>query len=194
MDTPIRTAAKVQRVLDRQRWKYCFIGGVAVQKWGQPRFTQDVDLTIFTGFGREEAVIDALLALFAPRIRGARSFAIENRVLLLRTADGIDLDVSCGAFPFEESAISRARKVQVIPGVRLRLCTAEDLIVYKAFAGRALDWADVESIIAKQSRGKLDWRHIHTQLKPLAELKEDPQIVPKLKELRRIVELGRERR
>src|SRR5215218_3824841 len=103
MDTPIRTAEKVQNILDRKRWKYCFIGGIAVQKWGQPRFTQDVDLTIFTGFGREEAVIDELLALFPPRVRDARVFAIENRVVLLRTSDGIDLDISCGAFPFEEA-------------------------------------------------------------------------------------------
>jgi predicted nucleotidyltransferase len=184
----IRTAARVQKILDRHRWKYCFIGGVAVQKWGQARFTHDVDLTIFTGLGGEERVIDALLASFTPRVREARQFAIENRVVLLRTSDGIDLDVSCGGFPFERAAVDRARKVQVIPGVRLRLCTAEDLIVYKAFAGRPIDWMDVESIIAKQHRKKLDWRYVHAQLKPLAELKEDPQIVPQLDELRRIVE------
>ncbi|HEY2584632.1 MAG TPA: hypothetical protein VGI81_02570 [Tepidisphaeraceae bacterium] len=188
MVSVIRTAARVQEVLDRHRWRYCFIGGVAVQKWGQPRFTQDVDLTIFTGFGGEEQVIDALLASFKPRIRAAREFAIQNRVLLLRTRDGVDLDVSCGAFPFENAAVTRARKVQVIPGVRLRLCTAEDLIVYKAFAGRPIDWMDVESIIAKQRRKKLDWRYIQVQLKPLAELKEDRQIVPQLNDLRRIVE------
>src|SRR4051812_2395217 len=131
MDSPIRTAAEVQKVLDSKRWKYCFIGGIAVQKWGEPRFTRDVDLTIFTGFGREETVIDALLGLFSARVDNARTFAIENRVVLLRTSDRIDLDISCGAFPFEEAAISRAKKVEVIPGVRLRLCTAEDLIVYK---------------------------------------------------------------
>lgn len=188
MVSVIRTAARVQTILDRHRWRYCFIGGVAVQKWGQARFTQDVDLTVFTGFGGEEQVIDALLASFKPRVREAREFAIQNRVLLLRTRDGVDLDVSCGAFPFESAAVTRARKVQVIPGVRLRLCTAEDLIVYKAFAGRPIDWMDVESIIAKQQRKKLDWRYIHTQLKTLAELKEDPEIVPRLNELRRIVE------
>ena len=77
--------------------------------------------------------------------------------------------------------------------MRLRLCTAEDLIVYKAFASRPLDWADVESIIAKQPRGKLDWAYIYTQVAPLAELKEDPEIVPKLKDLRRIVENNRGR-
>jgi adenylosuccinate synthase len=188
MVSVIRTAARVQTVLDRHRWKYCFIGGVAVQKWGQARFTQDVDLTVFTGFGGEEQVIDALLAAFKPRVREAREFAIQNRVVLLRTSDGVDLDVSCGAFPFEWTAVTRARKVQVIPGVRLRLCTAEDLIVYKAFAGRPIDWMDVESVIAKQRRKKLDWGYIHAQLKPLAELKEDPEIVPKLDDLRRIVE------
>lgn len=189
MVSVIRTAAQVQTILDRHRWRYCFIGGVAVQKWGQPRFTQDVDLTVFTGFGGEEPVIDALLASFKPRVREAREFALQNRVVLLRTQDGVDLDVSCAAFPFEETAVTRARRVQVIPGVRLRLCTAEDLIVYKAFAGRPIDWMDVESIIAKQWRRKqLDWRYIHAQLKPLAELKEDPQILPQLIELRRIVE------
>lgn len=184
----VRAAAQVQKFLDQQRWRYCFIGGIAVQKWGQVRVTQDIDLTIFTGIGDELPVIDRLLKRFVPRIPDARAFAQQNRVVLLRTRSGVSMDVSCGAFAFEESVISRTRKVQIRPGVRLRVCTAEDLIVYKAFAGRAIDWMDVESIIAKQYRKKLDWRYIHTQLKPLAELKEDPQIVPKLNELRRIVE------
>ena len=186
----VRAAANVQTILDGQRWRYCFIGGLAVQKLGQARLTLDIDLTIFTGIGNELPVIDRLLKTFVPRIADAREFALLNRVILLRTRSGIELDVSCGAFPFEESAISRARKVQVRPGVRLRLCTAEDLIVYKAFAGRQLDWADVESIIAKQPRGKLDWRYVYAQLTPLAELKEDPHLVPRLKDLRRLVERG----
>lgn len=184
----VRAAAQVQKFLDQQHWKYCFIGGIAVQKWGQVRVTQDIDLTILTGIGDELPVIDRLLERFVPRIPDARAFAQQNRVVLLQTQSGVSMDVSCGAFDFEESVIARARKVQVRPGVRLRLCTAEDLIVYKAFAGRAIDWMDVESIIAKQYRKKLDWRYIRTQLKPLAELKEDPQIIPKLDELRRIVE------
>lgn len=187
MVSVIRTAARVQKILDPLRWKFCFIGGIAVQKWGHARFTQDVDLMVFTGFGGEEQVIDALLETFVPRVQNARQFAIENRVLLLRTREGVDMDVSCGGFPFEEQAVTRAKNVQVIPGVRLRLCTAEDLIVYKAFADRAIDWMDVESIIAKQGK-KLDWCYIHAQLKPLAELKEDAHIVPRLNELRRIVE------
>src|SRR3954463_14969787 len=117
----VRAAAKVQAILDKQRWKYCFIGGIAVQKWGQVRATVDIDLTIFTGIGDESPVIDRLLKLFTPRIPDAREFARQNRVVLLRTSSGIELDISCGAFSFEESVIARARKVQLHPGVRLRL-------------------------------------------------------------------------
>ena len=75
------------------------------------------------------------------------------------------------------------QKVQIKPGIRLRLCTAEDLIVYKAFANRPLDWIDIEGIIARQTKSKLDWKYVFTQLTPLAGLKEEPEILPKLRAL-----------
>jgi len=37
------TAREVQRLCEGQRWPFCIIGGVAVQRWGEARFTQDVD-------------------------------------------------------------------------------------------------------------------------------------------------------
>lgn len=176
----IRDAADIQRLFDKKRWKYCFIGGLAVQKWGQVRITEDIDLTLFTGLGDEEKFIDDLLKMFRARIPRARAFAIENRVLLLATRNKIDLDISCGAFPFEASAVSRAKKVQVLPGIRLKLCTAEDLIVYKAFANRPIDWLDIEGIIAKQTRAKLDLKYVFGHLRSLAALKDEPGIVQKL--------------
>ncbi len=132
-----------------------------------------------------------MLKSFSPRIPDARRFAIQNRVLLLRTDEGIELDVSCGAFDFEQSVVTRARKVPVSAGVRLKLCTAEDLIIYQAFAGRPLDWQDVEGIIAKQTAAKLDLKYIFAQLEPLAALKEEPEIVDKLRTLIRDVSRSR---
>jgi predicted nucleotidyltransferase len=179
----VQAALEVQKLLDKQRWKYCFIGGIAVQKWGQVRVTDDIDLTVLTGFGNEEKYIDQLLRLFNARIPNARTFAIQSRVLLLKDKNRYEIDVSCGGFPFEKSAVERARKVQIQPGIRLKLCTAEDLIIYKAFADRPLDWIDIEGIIAKQTKAKLDWNYIYSQLTPLAALKEEPEILPKLKAL-----------
>jgi hypothetical protein len=63
-------------------------------------------------------------------------------------------------------------------------CSAEDLIVMKAFAARPKDWLDVEGIIVRQTGG-LDWAYVERHLRPLAELKEAPAIWQ---------ELGRRRR
>ena len=44
-------AAKLETLLAQQGWRFCFIGGIAVQRWSNPRFTQDIDLTLLTTFG-----------------------------------------------------------------------------------------------------------------------------------------------
>jgi hypothetical protein len=102
------SARQLQAFCDQQGWRSCFIGGIAVQRWGEPRVTLVVDLTLLTGFGGENPYLDALLAAYAARIGDARSFARQSRVLLLRTADGVGIDVSPGALPFEERVVSRA--------------------------------------------------------------------------------------
>jgi hypothetical protein len=57
----IRAAAELQAICERERWRYCFIGGLALLRWGEPRETIDVDLTLLTGFGGEAPFIDKLL-------------------------------------------------------------------------------------------------------------------------------------
>jgi hypothetical protein len=111
-------------------------------------------------------------------------FALETRVLLLKTRGGVDIDVSLGALPFEESVVRRATPFQFLPGVKLMTCSAEDLIVLKAFANRAKDWLDVEAVITRQ-RGKLSWPYIWANLQPLVRVKEEPDIIATLKKLQR---------
>lgn len=53
MNAVIRAAAELQSFCDAHRWRACFIGGLAVLRWGEPRETVDVDLTLLTGFGGE---------------------------------------------------------------------------------------------------------------------------------------------
>jgi hypothetical protein len=47
------------------------IGGLAVQRWGDPRQTRDVDLTLLTGLGGEEAFVDPILEHYPPCIADA---------------------------------------------------------------------------------------------------------------------------
>ncbi len=104
-------------------------------------------------------------------------------MLLLRSAKGVGLDVAFGALPFEELIVERSSIFKYPPQVALRTCSAEDLIVLKAFAGRGQDWVDVERIIVRQT-GNLDWTYVRSQLQPLAELKGTPEILDQLEQRR----------
>ena len=179
----IRVAAEVQALCDSEGWRFCFIGGLALQRWGEPRETVDVDLTLLSGFGQENPFIEKLLQAFEPRIADAADFARARRVLLIRSKSGVGIDVALGALPFEETAVSRASLFEFPELILLRTCSAEDLVVMKAFASRGRDWADIEGIIVRQT-GKLDWPYIESQLGPLAELKDAPEVLTELAQRR----------
>lgn len=127
--------------------------------------------------------IHALVAQYAARIADAVTFARRHRVLLLQTPEGVGIDVVFGALPFEELAIRRATDFSFGPGLSLRTCSAEDLLVMKLFAFRPLDLRDAESV-ALRNRGRIDWEYVERQLRPLAELKDEPGILHALALLR----------
>jgi hypothetical protein len=185
MNDLFRTAAEVQSFCDRQGWRSCCIGGIAVQRWGEPRVTRDVDLTLLTGFGHEREFVDVLLAAWRARADNPLEFAMRHRVLLLQTPQGIGVDISLGALPFEELVVSRATPYFFAPGLEIRTCSAEDLIVLKLFASRPLDVRDAEGV-AIRHQNHLDWNYIGEQLTPLAELKEEPEIMTTLARLERL--------
>jgi hypothetical protein len=166
----LEAAAELQTFCSQQGWRSCVIGGLAVQRWGAPRFTQDADLTLLTGYGGEEAFVDRLLKVFSPRQADARAFALQHRVLLTRSKNGVDLDIAMGALPFEERTMMRSSHWETGAGVSLLTCSAEDLLVHKVFAGRNRDWGDVETILARQN-GNLDLQLVRKELGPLLELK-----------------------
>jgi hypothetical protein len=176
------SALEIQNFFDENGWRFCFIGGVALQRWAIPRLTNDADLTLLTGFGSESDYVEKILQKFTARIENPLEFALRSRVVLLKVKN-VGIDISLGALFFEESAVNRASLYEFLPGISLKTCSAEDLVVYKAFAARLQDWADIENILSVQK--SLDWTYIREQLAPLVELKEEPEILTKLENLRR---------
>jgi hypothetical protein len=175
-------AKELQEFFEKNSWEFCFIGGLALQRWGQPRLTLDVDISLLTGFGEELSFVEPLLLAYRPRIDDAKEFALENRVLLLKSERGIGIDIVFAGLPFEEEMINRASFFEFLPAIHLRTCSADDLVVMKAFAGRTQDWADIEGILLRQ-RGAVDERSVMKTLRPLAEAKGEPEILDRLKGL-----------
>lgn len=194
MSALIEAAKEALDWLADQKLEACLIGALAVQRWGEPRATRDVDLTVFTDYGSEEAVTDRLLSRFAPRRVDTRAFALQYRVLLLRASNGVDLDVSLAALPFERECLARATPYSFEPEAALRTCSAEDLIIYKAVAGRPQDLLDIEGVLHRQF-GKLALDRIRHWLGVFADIKEDPQMLARFEDLqRRAVETARHAR
>ncbi len=176
-------AAEVQAFCDSKGWKSCLIGGIATQYWGESRVTRDVDVQLLTGFGNETIYLDILLEKFEGRIPDAREFALRNRVALVKSSDGVGIDISLAGLPYEEQAVDRAVTVDFLNGSPLRICSAEDLMVMKLFAGRAIDLRDVESVAIRFGR-KVDWEYVETNLLPLLEAKEDYSALSLFKRLK----------
>ena len=154
---PIFSAAlEVQSICQESGWRFCFIDGIAVQRWGEPRLTQDVDLTILTGFGSESPFVDSMLERLKGRLPDARG-------------------------------VQRSTNYPVGDGVALRICSAEDFVVFKVFSGRERDWMDVEGVVSRQG-GSLDTALVLRESRPLLDLKGENAAFDKL---RRILDQAR---
>jgi predicted nucleotidyltransferase len=169
-------AAEVLAAFAELGLRGCLIGAMALQRWGQPRLTQDVDLTVLARLGSEETVVDALLARFSARKPDARKDALDHRVLLVRASNGVSIDISLAAFPFEEEVLARASRWRRVGEIWLKTCSAEDLVIYKLVAARPQDLVDVTSVVRRQGR-RLDLERIRHWGREFAELKEDSDLL-----------------
>jgi hypothetical protein len=169
----LKAAVEVQSVLSAGGIRSCVIGGLAVQRWGEPRATQDVDFSALAPIGEEQRALDLLLGAFTPRRPDGRAFAIANRVLLIQASNGVAADVGLAGSPFEVDILDRSTVWEVAPGFSVVTCSAEDLVIYKLVAR---DVADIEGIVRRQWAA-LDVERIRRYGTLFAELKEEPELM-----------------
>lgn len=135
------------------------IGGVAVAIWGEPRVTKDVDLKVL--LGRDEA--ERLLRAMGEDLRPVQPDPLDSLrqvgILFALDASGTRADFLLSDTPHDVEAIKRARRIDTLPGVRVRVCTPEDLVIYKLVATRARDHEDASTVIRRQA-GSLDAAYI----------------------------------
>jgi nucleotidyltransferase AbiEii toxin of type IV toxin-antitoxin system len=149
LDQPLLAAlADLAKWLAETRIPAVIIGGVAASVLGRPRLTRDIDaLAILPEDAWSQAVDAAARYGIVPRLADALAFARRSRVLLLRhTVSAIDLDVTFGALPFEQSTVERSA-LHTVGGVLVRLPRVEDLLVMKAVARRPKDLDDIRGLL-----------------------------------------------
>jgi hypothetical protein len=170
--------------LTSERLDGAIIGGVAVSIRGRPRITKDVDAVVLADdVGWPRALDSAARYGLVPRIDNALDFASRSRMLLLRhEKSGVEVDVSLGGLPFEREAVERASMVDV-KRLRLRISSAEDLVIMKAVARRPKDWVDIDVILSMNP--DLDLARIRHHLREFSSVLEMPEIYDDFEKLLR---------
>jgi len=148
------------RTLERHRVRYLLVGGLAMNLYGVPRMTMDVDLVLALDQGNLHDFFEAAWELgLKPALpvtleeladAGKRAEWIEKRHMIAFPLAGAEktvptVDILIGArISFEDAYVRR--EIREISGVPVSLAALEDMIALKAQAGRAQDIADIEHL------------------------------------------------
>ncbi len=149
MDALLQTLSLAQARLDAAGIGNVLIGGLAVAAYGRPRLTDDVDLKVEATHRDVPHLIGLLQPDFQP-VENAVEHARTIGVLFLEGPGGVRLGLLLADLGFDEQAFRRARMVELVPGVHARLCSPEDLILYKMITTPSRDREDVRSVVVEQ--------------------------------------------
>jgi len=152
--------AGLARELKAARLDYMLIGGQAVLLHGRPRSTEDIDITVAADTSRLGDVVEVCTQLkLAILTDDVESFVQQSLVLpAVDETTGIRVDFIFSSTRFEREAIERSEVVE-LNGEMILFASAEDLIILKLIAGRAIDLEDAASVVRRKA-SSLDWAHI----------------------------------
>jgi len=184
MDNLLLSIQKIQKLLNDARIPSIVIGGIAIAAWGEPRLTRDVDLKIL--LSREE--VDLLLSIletgYKMLIANPGEALRKQGLVFIRDDRGTRLDLMLADTPYDSLAIQRGRDIDIQPGIAIRVCSPEDLIIYKLISTRLRDHEDASSVIQRQG-SSLDNKYIIHWLRQFEQALDDSTLVDEYRRLSR---------
>lgn len=162
--------AGLARELTRRQLPFMLIGGQAVLLHGQPRLTEDIDITLGVDPSQFRIVQEVCATLgLEPLPQDVAAFVQDTFVLPARHPEtAIRVDFIFSTTPYERQAIERAVHV-TLERVAVPFAAAEDLIIHKLFAGRPRDIEDAVGVARRQG-GALDWAYIEQWAREFADV------------------------
>lgn len=150
---PLRLRLLLERLTEAEV-DYVLVGGLAVNAWGYLRATRDVDLVpdpSRSNLDKLEAVLHELGGKVEVGDRMLTGSAIRtflrtgDRTLVLTDLGRVDVLQGLPQVPPYSSLDKRARTVD-IDGLRVRVCSLEDLLEMKRASDRPRDRDDLEAL------------------------------------------------
>ncbi len=132
--------------LEKHRVRYLVVGGYAVMKYTEPRFTRDLDLWISTDEENSKAIFAALKEFGAPlKDLTPRDFSQKGYFYQMGNPPfRLDIMMSIPGVEFEDAW--RVREEVMLGGSFVHFISKADLIKAKQDSGRPQDLLDVEKL------------------------------------------------
>lgn len=127
--------------------RWCVLGAQAVNVYGQPRMTADIDVTAELGATTAAELVTTLERHgFRSAFEFDDEFVSATRVVPVVHASAMPVDIML-AGPGLEEAFLDAASATCIAGVSVPVISVEHLLVSKILAGREQDLEDVRSVL-----------------------------------------------
>ena len=134
--------------------EYLIVGGYAVMRYSEPRYTKDLDIWVASSVENSARVFRALARFGAPLAQDGvtpETFAKEGVIYQIGVAPvRVDIITQIGGVQFPEAWSNRAE--DVVFGVPVNFISLDDLIANKRAVGRSRDLEDLEQIQEERRR------------------------------------------
>ncbi len=126
--------------------RYLIVGGYAVMRYAEPRFTKDLDVFIAVDDTNARAVYAALSEFGAPLNNLTPSDFAEEGYFYQMGSSPLRVDVLMSIPGVEFSEVWQNRETIIIAETDMHFISKDDLIKAKRAAGRLQDLLDLESL------------------------------------------------
>ncbi|MBC8373617.1 MAG: nucleotidyltransferase [Planctomycetes bacterium] len=134
------------RIFKKNKVRYLIVGGYAVMKYSEPRFTKDLDMFIATDRQNAERVHSALRQFGAPLENlTPEDFTHKGHFYQMgRPPFRVDIMMSISGVDFEEAWMNR--EIVKLDDLEILFMSRSDLILAKNASGRPQDKIDIEQL------------------------------------------------
>ena len=144
------------KIFEKHKIRYLIVGGYAVMKYSEPRFTKDLDVLISTDQDNANAVYSALKEFGAPLENlTADDFTHEDYFYQMgRPPLRIDIMMSIPGIGFDDAWENR--EVVELDDLKIFFISRSDLIRSKEAGGRPQDMIDIDKLKEAEQLDALD--------------------------------------
>jgi predicted nucleotidyltransferase len=140
------TLQRLLQLLNEFQVEYLIVGGFAVMKYGEPRYTKDLDLWIHNSSQNSIRVVDALRKFGAPLDHDgitAQTFTEKQVVYQIGIAP-VRIDILTEITGVEFDDAWRKKVASTFFGVPVHFISLDDLMANKQALGRSSDLKDLK--------------------------------------------------